>query len=272
MEVRFWGVRGSTPVSGHKYQNVGGHSSCVSIHCDSEIIILDAGTGLYDLGGWMIENAIHEASLCFSHYHLDHITGFPFFAPAYNKNFTLHIYGGKMEGMSTIKNVLEGDIFKKPLFPVPFSVMQAKMIFNHLKHQERIQISKTLEFTCGDLNHPGGALGYRIKAHDKVVCYIADTEHYDVGLDNNVLDLIKDADLVIYDATFTQEEYPLKRGWGHSTPEQGIKVCQRAGAKKLALYHHDPSHDDDFLMDLEKKVQNIWPFVFIAKQGMHLEI
>ncbi|MCK5445629.1 MAG: MBL fold metallo-hydrolase, partial [Rhodospirillaceae bacterium] len=120
------------------------------------------------------------------------------------------------------------------------------------------------------LNHPNGATGYRIETDGYSACYVTDTEHVPGELDQNILGLIEGADLVIYDCTYTEEEFPSKIGWGHSTWNQGVKLCRDVGVKQMAIFHHDPDHDDKFMAEIEAIAKAEWDGTFVAREGMEI--
>lgn len=122
------------------------------------------------------------------------------------------------------------------------------------------------------LNHPNNATGYRIEHGGKSICYVTDTEHFDGKLDQNILALIEGAEVMIYDATYTEDEYPAKVGWGHSTWNEGVKLCREANVKQLVLFHHEPDHDDDFMDKLEAEAKAEWPGSVAAREGTLLEV
>jgi phosphoribosyl 1,2-cyclic phosphodiesterase len=265
--TRFWGVRGSIACPNTQYMKYGGNTSCVSVECGNDLIIFDTGTGIRALGNYMLEEKIKRASIMFSHTHWDHINGFPFFRPAYTPGVNLDIFCGNLDqSNSNIFDVLS-DQMKNPNFPVPIDIMQAKMSCKDFRAGETFFLKKDIEIKTAALNHPKGATGYRVNYLGNSVCYVTDTEHKIDQPDENILDLIANADLVIYDATYTDEEYPKFAGWGHSTWQEGVRLCKQAGVKKLAIFHHDPAHDDKFLREISNQAKSMWDGSFVAKEG-----
>lgn len=272
VSVEFWGVRGSIPVSSSPYHLFGGHTSCVSVTHKEELFIFDAGSGLRDLGEKIKLLGIKQATLILSHFHFDHIIGLPFFAPIWDHDFHLTLLSAHCYDKGGLKGFLENYIFKEPFFPVNLNQVQAHITYIDCLPTERLTLSQDYCLDIDPLNHPGGGYGYRLHCAGKIsISYISDTEHIQGQDDLNVLKLMQDTDLVIYDAMYTEEEFSHnKKGWGHSTWTEGLRLAQKAGAKKLALFHHDPSHTDDILVDIEKKAQKIWPNCFMARQGMKI--
>lgn len=268
--TRFWGVRGSIACPNSHYMKYGGNTSCVSVECGSDLIIFDTGTGIRALGNYMLNEKINKASIMFSHTHWDHINGFPFFKPAYTSGVELNIFCGNLrQSDSNIFDVLSSQM-KNPTFPVPIEIMQAEMNYNDFLAGESFLLNPDIEVKTTLLNHPKGATGYRVNYLGNSVCYITDTEHRIGEPDKNILNLITDADLVIYDATYTDEEYPKYAGWGHSTWQEGIRLCTEVGVKKMAIFHHDPAHDDACLSAIDIKAKNMWSGSFIATEGEEL--
>ncbi len=270
MKIQFWGVRGCITCSSPSYDIIGGHTSCVSVEVDNHLIIFDAGSGLRDLGLYIKNNSIKSAILCLSHGHYDHIVGLPFFGPLWDNDFDLTIIGGPIDKCINIQDLVTNKIFSSPLFPVPFTETMAKISFKDINHHQKISLTKTITLTGIGLNHPGGATGYKVENADKSICYITDHEHISetVSTPRHLRDFIKDTNLMIYDATFTDEQYVNYKGWGHSTWQKGIELSKEAHVKKLALFHHNPEHTDDIMMDIEKQAQAVWPLCFVARQGM----
>ena len=270
--INFWGVRGSIACPGASTVRYGGNTPCVEMLVDSHRLIFDAGTGIHVLGQSLLGNESVSGHLFFSHSHWDHIQGFPFFSPAFMEGNEFDIYGGVIPQGVTIEHRLH-DQMTQPNFPVPLQVMGANLRFHNLDYGDKIRIGD-VTMTTGLLNHPGGAMGYRVSWRDHAVAYVTDTEHFSDGLDRNVLALVDRADVLIYDCTYTDAEYnhpqTSKVGWGHSTWQEAVKVAQAAQVKKLVIYHHDPSHDDNFMDSIQAESVKIFPQAVVAKEGMSL--
>ena len=268
-EVRFWGVRGSIACASSQYTAYGGNTSCIEVRIDDRVIVLDAGTGIRELGKKLLADNISSATLMFTHTHWDHINGFPFFGPAFNANSHFSIHAGHLSDLGGIENVLANQM-ANPTFPVPLEAMQAELDFVDFHAGEAWELYPGVKLITQPLNHPNGATGYRIEHGGKSLCYVTDTEHI-VGMpDQTVLSLIEGADLVIYDSMYTDEEFPAKIGWGHSTWEEGIRLCKLAGVKQLAIFHHDPAHNDDFMRDVEHKAREMWDGALVSREHMIL--
>ncbi|HAC65056.1 MAG TPA: MBL fold metallo-hydrolase [Cyanothece sp. UBA12306] len=272
--IKFWGVRGSIPCPGTETVRYGGNTSCVEMQVGEERLIFDGGTGLRVLGQSMLSETPITAHLFFSHSHWDHIQGFPFFTPAFVAGNSFHIYGLPAPNGSTMQQRLH-DQMLHPNFPVPLQIMQSNLQFYDIQAGEIITIGD-VRVETGKLNHPGEALGYRVSFRDKTAVYVTDTEHFPDRLDENVLKLVREADVLIIDATYTDEEYynpqSSKVGWGHSTWQEGIKIAQAAKVKQLVLFHHDPAHDDTFLDQIKEEAISVFPDTLLAREGLMITL
>lgn len=268
--VKFWGVRGSIACPSPDHVVYGGNTSCIEISIGDDVIILDAGTGIRSLGQNLKARGTSQATLLLTHTHWDHINGFPFFAPAFDPNFRLRIMAGHLAGKpGGIRAVLANQM-ENPTFPVPLTAMRGILNFEDFRAGDSFEPFSGVTVRTAPLRHPNGATGYRIESRGVSVCYVTDTEHQPGQLDDNILGLIKGADLVIYDSTYTDEEWPDKVGWGHSTWQEGVRLARAAGAKKLVIFHHDPDHTDDFMAKLEDEARRTWDGTLVARDGMEL--
>ena len=272
--VRFWGVRGSIACPGAPTVRYGGNTSCIEMLVGDHRLIFDGGTGLRELGVSLMRQIPLEANLFFTHSHWDHIQGFPFFVPAFIKGNRFNIYGAIAPNGSTIEQRLN-DQMLHPNFPVPLQIMGADLKFCDLEVGETVKLGDvTVENAL--LNHPGESVGYRVSYQDKAAAYITDTEHFSDRLDENVLRLAQDADVMIYDATYTEAEYhdpkSSKVGWGHSTWQEAVKVAQAANVKTLVIFHHDPAHDDDFMDQIGLDTKAAFAPSVVAQEGMALDL
>jgi phosphoribosyl 1,2-cyclic phosphodiesterase len=272
--VHFWGVRGSIASPGPETVRYGGNTPCIEIRADSQRLIFDGGTGLRVLGQYLLKHLPVNAHMFFTHSHWDHIQGFPFFTPAFIPGNHFKIYGAIAPDGSTIEQRLSGQMLH-PNFPVPLRIMGADLEFYDLEVEEKIAIGGiTIENAL--LNHPGEAIGYRIGWEGRAITYITDTEHFPDRLDENVVRLAQKADILIYDATYTDEEYyapnSSKIGWGHSTWQEAVKVAEAANVNKLVIFHHDPIHTDDFLDRVGEQAAEKFPNAIMAREGLALSV
>lgn len=279
MKVKFYGTRGSIPVCAPQFQEFGGNTTCVqlTIQETNNIAIFDAGTGIRDLGKDFLDSG-HEQDeifIAFTHFHWDHIQGFPFFAPAFNKNQKINILAlGWGRKLKCLEDVFRTQM-QKEYFPVQLESMGAKFEFMLLKETKKVfepavEDPKPVLVTTNKHNHPGGAYGYRIERDGKVFVFCTDVEHGD-SIDEKVLKLAADADLLVHEAQYTSEELQEKKGWGHSSYSQAIEVAERANIKMLAITHHDPDHDDEFLNKREKECQERFKDCVLAREKMEIE-
>jgi phosphoribosyl 1,2-cyclic phosphodiesterase len=273
-KIKFYGARGSVPVSGADFQKFGGNTTCIQIQGtdDFRLGIIDAGTGIRDLGRDLLSRTglvPKEILIGFTHFHWDHIQGLPFFKPAYDPAFKVRMIAlGQDRGIDDLKKVFEVQM-RKEYFPVPLDKMGAKFEFV-LEEKESDQYNQT-RATAVRHSHPGGAYSYKLQQGERKIVISTDIEHGD-SLDENIIELARDADLLIHDAQYTSEELEQYRGWGHSSYDQAIEVAERAGVKKLIMTHHDPDHDDDFLSRMEDYCQKRFPACALAREGMEIVI
>lgn len=267
LEITFWGVRGSTPVSGPLYEQGGGNTSCVSVLINQkQFIIFDAGSGLCNLYNELRQLPLKTVYLFLSHLHLDHVLGLPFFKPMWDKQYTIYLYSI----YDNLKEFLDETLLCPPLFPVKLGPKNAQLIFHHIANNGEIIITENILMKTTLLNHPGGSVGYRLEADGKAICYITDVEHDPKKLDQNLIRFIEGSDLFIYDSSYTEEEFQEKKGWGHSTHVRAAELAKMADVKQLALFHHDPSHDDTLLLKMECEARKIFEQTFVAQQGLKM--
>lgn len=269
--VRFWGVRGSVPVSGREFQRYGGNTACIEMRCGPHTMIFDAGSGFRPAGASLAERGVDDFDIFFTHCHYDHILGFPFFAPLYKPTYQISVWSGHLAGIMTTREMLKA-FMRPPWFPVPLDICHANITCNDFRAGDVLAPREGVTLRTGNLNHPGNCIGYRVEWAGKAVALISDTEHIPGILDPNVLSLIENADLVIYDANFVEDEMDRYRGWGHSTWQQGIKLCEAAGAKKLALFHHDKSRTDKQMGVIERSAHKQFGGAFAARDGLVVDI
>ncbi|HZU84686.1 MAG TPA: MBL fold metallo-hydrolase [Polyangiaceae bacterium] len=281
MHITFWGVRGSIPTPGPSTVGIGGNTSCVEVRAGKAILIFDGGTGLRLLGKKLLREGPLTAHMFFSHVHWDHIQGFPFFEPAFVQGNVFHLYGGNNVSR-TLEETLAGQM-DHPNFPVHLTSMGATMTFRDLAEGERVRIDDGLGgevlVTNAKGNHPQGVFAFRVQHHDKTIVYATDTEHYPGRIDDKLLELARGADVLIYDAQYTPEEYDgtggeaaSKKGWGHSTFEEGARLASASGARRLVLFHHDPVQSDAAVRSKEARARALFADVVAAYEGLSLEV
>lgn len=272
LTIRFWGVRGSIPCPGPETVRYGGNTSCVEIRCGRHLMIFDGGSGLRPLGRALLATGRPvDVDLFYSHTHLDHIVGLPFFGPAHLAGNRIRFWAGHLKPVgSDIKSVLQ-QMMSPPLFPIPIEILAAKLDFRDFTAGDTLSPHAGVKLVTAPLNHPDGACGYRVEFAGKSVAYITDTEHHAGSSDPNVLKLMQGADVAIYDATYTDEEYPRHRSWGHSTWEEGVRLAKQAKVKQLVIFHHDPSHNDTMMDQIAADAAHARPGTVVAHEGMVLQ-
>lgn len=254
--IKFWGVRGSIPTPGPETMRVGGNTACIELRADGEHIIFDAGSGMRPLGRSLAKefgDSPLDITLLITHTHWDHIQGFPFFVPAYSPQNHVHILG--YEGArKDLQATLAGQM-ESPYFPIAMAQMPGNIIIEELKSLH-FQIGSIAGEAC-HVNHPGVCVGYRLTTAAGSICYIPDHESAPRTADDadsvngmierKVVEFIRGADILIMDSQYTADEYHTHVGWGHGSLDEVVRIALDGDVKHLYLFHHDPSHDDDFL-------------------------
>jgi len=276
MKLKFYGTRGSMPVCDVGFQQFGGNTTCFQITFTdtNRIAIIDAGTGLRNLGRDLraIGHDQEQLIIAFTHFHWDHIQGFPFFRPAYDPRQKITILAlGRDQTVGNLREVFEVPL-QSQYFPVQLEHMGASFEFLKIEDASRHFTASNkvaTKVTSRRHNHPGGAYSFRIERYGKVLVICTDIEHGD-QIDPGVVDLAQGADLLVHDAQYTAEELPKRRGWGHSSYDQALQVAEMAGVKRLAVTHHDPDHDDEFLLRMEHLCQERFRNAVLAREGMEI--
>lgn len=271
--VKFWGVRGSIPTPGLETARYGGNTPCVEIHVAGKRLIFDGGTGLRMLGKHLHKEMPVEAHLFFTHTHWERIQGFPFFSPAFVSGNCFHIYGAVGPNGASIKQRLS-DQMLRPNFPVPLQMMQSDLKFVDITPGSVIMLDD-VAVEAVSLNRPTGALGYRVTWGGHSVVYATDTERSPDHLDQSLMYLAQQADVLIYDAAYGEQAYldPAAAAGQQSDAWQlGIEVAIAANVKTMVMFHHDPSHEDDFLDHVELEVQSRFRHTQLAREGMMIDV
>lgn len=280
MQITIWGCRGSIPVPGSQTVRYGGNTTCVEVRLsDGTLLVLDAGSGIRALGQALVqEPALNEFYLFLTHAHWDHLLGFPFFAPAYSRRYTIHVRGGP-----NAKNCLQGYLEQQmspPYFPVPFSAMQARFDFTAGPPQRRT-IGRA-EIVPVPLSHPNGGYGFRISEGAETFVFLPDNE-LDIRLEDGLdaagyADICQGADLLLHDAQYSDEAYQTRQGWGHSRVSATMALAQQAGVRRLGLFHHDPYATDSQIdamaawCEAGLRQSGDLPGCFAAQEGMTLTL
>lgn len=272
MRIRFWGVRGSIPCPGAETIRYGGNTPCIEVQCGNRTLIFDGGTGLRPLGNALVQRGgPRDIDIFLTHCHLDHVMGLPFFAPFFIPDYRVRIWAGNLLPDTSVEQVIR-KIMSSPLFPVEVEIFKATIGFHDFKSGDVLRPAEGLTLHTAPLDHPDGASGYRLESNGKVFALTSDTEGFPGKCDRELVALARDADLVVYDATFTEDEIKSRQGWGHSTWARGIKLADEARAKQLCLFHHDPSHDDDFMDLLAVEAADARPGTITAREGQIIDL
>ena len=273
MRLKFWGVRGSTPTPERRNSGYGGNTPCLELRLNNgTILIFDCGSGMRPLGKSLLrefgDNPI-VAYIFLSHFHWDHIQGIPFFLPLYRKGNAFFFHSVAVKGLE-LESAMEGQM-ATPYFPVDMTIMGAVRHFYDIG-ESPIDVNGAV-ITPVSLNHPQGSIGYRIEADGGILAYASDTEPGSEVHDQNVRKLAQGADVFIYDCQYTPEQLAgPKKGWGHSTWVEGVKIAQEVGARQFVLFHHEPEHDDAFVDKLVSLAKKKFPNSLGATEGHILHI
>lgn len=270
MKVRFLGVRGSIPTPEPDRLRYGGNTTCLEIATPGsrEPVIIDAGSGIRALGDQIMNRSPLRIHLLLTHFHWDHIQGLPSFAPLFQSGAEIKIY--------TQRPTLEACLLlaaqmADPFFPVTFDELASQVEFKQVECGKQFAIG-SLNIEPFLLNHPQGAVGYRLESEGRVAVHASDHEAGVAEIDAGLVRAARGANLLVMDAQYTPEEYPLKMGWGHSSYAHAADAAQAAGVKQLMLFHHDPAHSDDFLDRMLAEAQQCFGATGMASEGTEFEV
>ena len=262
MRATVWGSRGSLATPGRDTLRYGGNTSCVElVLSDGTLLILDAGTGIRGLGVNLGETAPETIHLCLTHLHLDHLEGLGFFGPLWRAETELHIWGPSSPIASLHDRIVR--YLSPPLFPLQLGDAPSSVVFHDVPEEAWAIGSATI--SAAPVSHPGPTVGYRIEEHGASLAYIPDHEP---ALGNDLrslepewisgLGLAHGVTVLLHDSQYTEDEYPQRIGWGHSSVAHAVTFALMAHADRLVLFHHDPLHDDARLETLADRAHELW--------------
>ena len=278
VQLKIWGCRGSVPTPGPDTVVYGGNTSCVEVVLgDDAALVLDAGTGIRELGFDLVRRGTRKIDLFLTHLHLDHLEGLRFFAPLWDKRVTLDVWGPQSPVLGLRERILRA--FSPPLFPIDFRDVPARINFHDLPVEpwRGGGVSLFAELVL----HPGPTVGYRLETGTSSLAYLPDHEPALAGIEGRSPDWISGgalaagADVVLHDAQYLDEEYDTKIGWGHSSVGDAVAFCRAVGAGQLVLFHHEPERSDPALEALEASARELsedGPQPILAREGMVLEL
>ena len=268
LRLKFWGVRGSIASPSPTHMGVGGNTACLELRSPEGTIVIDAGTGVRGLGGRLqaeSNGAKLQLHFLFTHFHWDHIQGLPSFAPLFSPETDIVFHSSLAP--EHLKKVLQGQM-SSPYYPIDLGDTPARKTFSDITQQGFQQCGMSvLPFP---LHHPDGATGYRIESGGTVIVHASDFEHGDKSLDRKLREHAQNADILIYDAQYTPEEYDSHKGWGHSTWMEAARVARDCNVKRLVLFHHDPNHDDESMDAILREARSQFENTDIAREGWEI--
>lgn len=272
-QIRFWGVRGTVATPSADKLRYGGNTACLAVEVpDDRYIVLDCGTGVRLLGA--AAAAKHRGrpvryDVFLSHYHLDHVEGLALFPPLYDPASTI-VFHGFPSGDRPVRDILEA-LITPPYFPVPLGGAPASISYRDVDGST---------FEVGDvrvdtvpLTHPDGSVAYGLQHGGRRLVFATDHEHGDEKVDASLIGFCREADYLVYDATYMEAEYEtLRKGWGHSTWYAAVQIARKAAVKTLVLFHHHPEHTDDQLDEMERVARVELPTAIVAREGLELPL
>ncbi|MGA2649902.1 MAG: MBL fold metallo-hydrolase [Terracidiphilus sp.] len=270
MNLRFWGVRGSIPTPESDRLRYGGNTACLEIGypSENEAVLIDCGSGIRAPGVEFMQRPVSRIHILLTHFHWDHIQGLPSFAPLFQSGAEIIFYANRPTDQ--VRRLL-GVLMAEPFFPVPFAEIGSNVEFRQVECGKAFQAGPlTVEPFL--LNHPQGAVGFRVESDSQVLVHASDHEYGDPEIDAGLIRAAENADLLVMDAQYTPEEYAGKVGWGHSSYGHAAMAAKDAGVGHLLLFHHDPNHDDEFLDGMLADAKSLFPRTGMATEGAPINI
>lgn len=296
MKVRFWGVRGSIPTPNPQMMKYGGNTTCIEIRTDdNQLIILDGGSGIFPLAQSLLAEMPLKAHIFISHTHWDHIHGLPFFTPIFIPGNEINLYGGyDVVADRGIEHAMSTQM-QYSYFPIREAELNAGMNYHTLCNAQAVEIGEHTRVTPTLMNHPVLNFGYRVECNGRSVFFTGDHEpHYNIypgddesfeeyqrlvdQQDGEIIDAVRGVNILIADSSYTETEYPAKRGWGHGTFDTSVSMARKAEAQQLYFTHHEPTRSDTALEEVFDKTVSRYagndsmPQLFLAREGLEIEV
>ncbi len=278
--AKIWGARGTLASDSKSTVRYGGNTACVEVTCGEESILFDAGSGLRAAGDLIAKQARKRDAegldrkhlhLMFTHCHYDHISGLPFFAPFFDRNTKIDIWSGHLAGANKTRRMIE-NYMSSPYFPVGPEVFAASLTYRDFEAHDVLQPIENVVVKTLPLNHHDECIGYRVEFDNRSICYITDTTHILNEPDQGIIEFVKDTDLMIYDGTYTDAEFPAFWNFGHSTWEEGARISKVAGVKRYCVFHHRPSRSDNQLDKIAAQCKKKFPRSWIGREGLRIKV
>ncbi len=278
--LHIWGARGTLASDSRSAVKYGGNTACVEVHCGSESLLFDAGSGLRAAGehlkrlGQELDAqglARKKLNLLFTHCHYDHISGLPFFAPFYDPKTSIDIWSGHLPGPDKTRRMIE-DYMSPPYFPVGPEVFTAQLTYRDFEPHDVLHPVAEVVVKTLPLNHHNGCVGYRVEFDGRSICYITDTTHIVGAPDESIIEFVENTDLMIYDGTYTDKEFPAFWNFGHSTWEEGVRLAKQAGVKRYCVFHHRPSRSDTQLDEIAAQCKEAFSDSWVGYEGLEIKV
>ncbi len=279
-QIRFWGARGTLASTSKDTVKYGGNTACVEITCGEERLIFDAGSGLRMLGSKIATETAKDKSrgskripihLFFSHCHYDHIAGLPFFTPLYDSNNSVSLWSGHLTGANKTERMVD-DYMRSPFFPVGPNVFSAKLQYKDFEPGETLRPTKGVVVKTIGLNHHDECIGFRVNYDGRAICYITDTTHIPDKPNEELIAFIRNADLMVYDSTYTDAEFPQFSDFGHSTWQEGVRLCKAGNVARFSIFHHRPSRTDQAMDQIVSECKKQFRRTWGAREGLVIKV